>query len=265
MTKVQLSKGFLLQFHQIARLLRHITQNKQKRFAQAILSEALGLSVGMVEQLASLAVAIGLIKRITYAPTELGCVIAEYDAYLDDVGTLWLCHYNLASNPFNLIWNRMVNQVLPNEPMVTLTLAKGYFSDVLATLSPKNGNKQIRNEITVFFNAYTEQQFNRLHYLTEEDGKFRINQPVPVPDLIVAAAVVIFRDRISPQATAVDIPTLCAAENSIGRVFVLPETTVRETLERLHRRSVLTLESRADLDQVRLPTSSFFLCTLGRK
>lgn len=60
------------------------------------MGEALGLLIGMVEQLASLAVAIGLIKRNAYAPTELGRIIAEYDVYLDDVGTLWLCHHNLA-------------------------------------------------------------------------------------------------------------------------------------------------------------------------
>lgn len=97
MMKVQLSKGFHLQFHQIARLLRHVAQSKQRRVGQVTLSEALGLSIGMIEQLASLAVAMGLIKWITYAPTDLGRVIAEHDAYFDDVGTLWLCHYNISA------------------------------------------------------------------------------------------------------------------------------------------------------------------------
>lgn len=255
MMKLQLSKGFHLQFHQIARLLEQAkVLHSMGEFSPHAAAEAMGFSMGKVESIASFGSAMGVLKPKTYLPTAFGELVLGQDTYFDDVGTLWLCHYYMATDPRCVVWQRMVNHVLPQNGVVDADGAKAYFSDLSEHFSAQSVARHLRKELHVFFNAYTEQQFNRLHYLVEENGKFHIGRPVPVPDLVFAAAVVMFRDHTHPKSTAVDIPTLCSADNSVGRVFAMNETTVREMLERLHRRGVLTIESRADLDQVRLPT-----------
>ena len=62
----------------------------------------------------------------------------------------------------------------------------------------------------------------------------------------------LYRDRHFAGASALTVNDIFAEENSPGRVCGLNEPTVRILLEQLHRSGDVHLESRADLDQVRL-------------
>lgn len=67
--------------------------------------DVLGIGANMVKALRYWLVAVGLtsegrgaVGRFEQHPTELGEIISEYDPYFEELGTLWLLHYQLVKN-----------------------------------------------------------------------------------------------------------------------------------------------------------------------
>ena len=75
--------------------------------------------------------------------------------------------------------------------------------------------------------------------------------PAPVPPPILLAPALVYRDRRQPGSSGVEIPTLVYADHSPGRIMRQGELYVRRALDELHEAGRLTIESRANLDQVR--------------
>jgi hypothetical protein len=262
---LQLSKGYLLRFDQLSRILGAISgREHQARVTGKDLVEDTGLSSVHITSLCSIAVGMGLIKRISYNLLPLGELIVQHDRFFDDRDTLWVCHYRLGSNPRNLVWQRLVNRILPELDQVTTETARAYFADLEGEYSEKSMEEHLSKELQICYNAYTEQALARLRYLEEVETNtyaLRIGH-APLDPLILLFAIYDYRDRFSSGATAVEIPTLCRAENSPGRVFDLRQSRLRELLDRLHRGGHLTIERQADLDQVTLPDDGSALSAL---
>ena len=265
--KLQVSNGYTLHFDQLSRILVAIVGRKhQSRVTRADLIEDTGLTERQIENLCSMAVGMGLIKRISYNLLPFGALVVAHDRFFEQRGTLWACHYRLGSNPRNLVWQRLVNRVLPDLEIVTVEAARPYFSDLEGAYSEKSMEEHLPSELGVCYQAYTEHGLARLRYLEEVDTNayaLRIGH-APLDSLILLFAVYDYRDRFHPGATAVEIPTLCRAENSPGRVFDLTEAKVREHLDRLHQAGHLTIERQADLDQVTLKDNVSAVSALER-
>jgi hypothetical protein len=253
--KLQLTNGYFARFDQLSRILGSIAGRRhQSRVSRKDLIGDTGLSSVHVKNLCSLAVGIGLIKRISYNLLPLGELIAQTDRFFEDTGTLWACHYRLGSNPHNLIWQRLVNHILPGLDEVTTEKARRFFSDLEASYSEGSLDHHVAKELQVCYNAYTDQALARLRYLEalEPNIYTLTRRHAPLDPWILLFAIYDFRDRFTPGATAVEIPVLWGTENSPGRVFHLSQTRLRELLNVLHRRGVLTIERQAGLDQVAL-------------
>lgn len=251
--KLQMTKGYAPRFDQISRLLTYVTKRSDaSRVPKQDVMDAVGLSEHHVESLASLAAGMGLLAPIVYKPTTLGELIVRSDPFFDDVGTLWVCHYQIASEERHVIWNRMANHILPAaEEPITLDVA-AEFDDLRAQFSEKSVKQHIPKELRAFFGAYTDYRFSKLNYLTEVNGGYRLSEwPARVPDQVFFAITLLYRDRFRSGASGVEIPDLCHGSNSPGRLMNLSELRVREMLESLHRRGYLDIESRANLDQIR--------------
>ena len=253
--KLQLSKGYSLEFDQLSRILAAVSgRDHQARVTSKNLIEDTGLSSVHVKNLCSMAVGMGLIKRISYNLLPFGALVVQQDRFFEDRSTLWACHYRLGSNPRNLVWQRLVNHVLPDLDQVTTGAARAYFSDLEEDYSDRSMEKHLAKEMTVCLNAYTEQALAGLRYLEVVDTNtyaLRMGH-APLEPLILLFAIHDYAERFSPGATALEIPTLCRAENGPGRVFDLTEAKLRNLLDRLHRAGHVTIERQADLDQVTL-------------
>jgi len=253
--KLQLSNGYYLRFDQLSRILGSIAgRQHQSRVTKKDLMADTGLADAHVENLCSMAVGMGLIKRISYNLLPLGRLFLERDRYFEDRGTLWVCHYRLGSNPRNLVWQRLVNRIVHDLDRVTTEAARRYFADLKEEYSERSMNEHLPNELQTCYNAYTEQVLARLRYLEPVSASvynLALSQ-APLDPQILLFAIYDYRDRFSPGSTAVEIPTLWRTENSPGRVFALSETGLRQLLNRLHNQGELIIERRADLDQVQL-------------
>jgi len=251
--KLQASKGYFLRFDEISRLLHFVAERReQSRHSQKAVMMATGLSKHHVESLVSLASGMELIRPIVYRATELGLIIHDHDLFFDDVGTLWLCHYNISSNQRYVVWNRMTNVILPHVRGPIGSEVASEFADLRAKFSEKSVKEHVPKELQALFNAYCEQQFSRIHYLKEINGRHQLrNSSARVPPLIFMCALITYRDRFAPGASALEIGTVSTGDNSPGRLLNLREAKVRELLDELHRTDLLTIESKANLDQVR--------------
>jgi len=252
--KLQLTNGYSPRFDQISRLLGFAAGWAQTgRIPKADLAKATGLAENQIKNLASLATGLGLLRPVVYKPTPLAALILEHDRFFDDLGTLWLCHYNLSADPRHVIWNRMTNTVLPAaSASVTAATVAGQFDDLREQFTEKSVAKHVPKELRAFFRAYTDYRFSLLKYLVAADGGYRLaERSATVPDEVLLALALNYRDRAWPGSTGLEIPDLCHGENSPGRLLNLAEASLRDSLESLHRRGLVGIESRANLDQIR--------------
>jgi hypothetical protein len=250
--KMQVGNGYYLDFDQMARLLNASVQDNRGRIPQADLAAAIGMANRKVENLGSLASLLGLIRKGSYKPTPLGSLIQKCDPFFDDLGTLWFLHYIIGSDPRAIIWNRIVNNIIPQQLRFTREHLRANFDDLREWFSADSIKKHVLKEINTFLDAYTNQSFARLAYLRAEDEWYALGYRQLVPPLVLAASIAHFRDARRAGDTAVSIPDLCTAPNSPGVVYQLPEDRLRAMLEELKNQPGISLESRADLDQLRL-------------
>ncbi|MFW6116816.1 MAG: hypothetical protein ACOC6F_03725, partial [bacterium] len=105
--KLQFSNGYALQLDQVSRILGGIAgREHQSRVTREDLIEDTGFSSVQIKSLCSMAVGMGLIKRISYNLLPFGELVVKHDRFFDGRNTLWACHYRLGSNPRNLVWQR---------------------------------------------------------------------------------------------------------------------------------------------------------------
>lgn len=250
--KLQLSNGYFVNFTYLARILNAVCQDQRERIPQAELAAAIGFTERHVKHLCGIAHALGLTERVTYKPTLLGRLVHQYDPFFDDVGTLWFLHYMISSNPYNLVWNRLVTVILPACRNITREQARAAFNDLRETLTEYSIQNHVLAELNTVLDAYTNQYFARLVYLHLENDTYILGKAESLPPLILGACIVCFRDRHRSNDTAVSVTDLLSTSNGPGVVLQLVEDRLRGLLEQLKVQTGFSLESQADLDQVRL-------------
>lgn len=250
--KLQLGNGYPLNFTYLARILQAICLDSRGRIPLDDLTTTVGLNERHVKQVCSFARALGLLSQITYKPTPLGRLIQQHDVFFGDPGTLWFLHYVISSDPYNLVWHRMVTSILPSKQCITRHQARYAFTDLQATLTEYSSQRHVLKELNTMFDAYINQQFAHLGYLSLSDETYILHADADIPPLVLGACIACFRQRYCRNETAVSVEDLLINPAGPSIVLQLSEIRLRFLLERLRAQPDFSLESRADLDQVRL-------------
>lgn len=250
--KLQVTKGYAPMFGQLSRVLSYLlARTADARVPAEDIAQGTGLSGPHAEHLQSILAAMGLLQPRVLRLTDEGQAVATHDQYFGDLGTLWFCHYQIAANPRHIVWNRCCNAILP-DARGPLALTAGHFADLSGVYTEKTLKKHVVKEIRSFVRAYTVHRFRNLDYLQQVDGRCNLSDtPAPVPDLVLLATIVSYRDAVQPGAAGLEIPLLCSGPNSPGRILHLSEWKLRAALESLSRQGRVAIESRANLDQIR--------------
>lgn len=257
--KLQLSNSYPADFDQLAQLLHAIVPDTRERIPLADLANALGLAYRQVENLGSIAQALGLVERVTYKASPLGRLVQARDPFFDDLGTLWFLHYMVSSDSRNMVWNRIVTDIMPSRRRLTRNQVRDALNDLRQYFSEQSIQKHVLKEVNTVLDAYTNQRLARLAFLRADGDGYMLAYREPVPALVLAASIARFRDLYRSGDTAVPVPDLLAAPNSPGVVLQLGEERLRAMLEELKTQPGLSLESRADLDQVRLTDGASYV------
>ena len=251
--KLQLTNGYYLHFDQLSRILQYsLEQSSRKRIPRLEFLETLGMTERQFENLTSISVGLGLTKRSTFLLTPLGKAIAQRDIYFDRVDTLWMLHYVISSESRWIVWNRIINNVIPENDIITTEVALPYYSDLSSAFSERTITKKMPKEILSVLNAYGEQDFSKLHILRQDgSGKYLKDNPEKMHPLPFLYCLLHFRDGHYPNATGLLKEDILHSDDSPGRVLLLPEYITAELLMRLHDMRLIGIETFGDLDQIR--------------
>jgi len=247
--KIQALQGFNMYFDQVTSVFKAIYETNNNINLDE-LSTITGLNRAKASILLNFLADLGLSQKRTLKGTKLGKIIHTYDDFLQNDGTLWLMHYLQSTNEYLVIWNRVMNH-LYTEDQVTRGGLPALFEDLKDILSDYTYKHHIGKEIRIILNAYTNQRLSKLNILETEDDHYIVHRNSDIPDLILLCAIILYRDKHYPGATAVDISELCTAYNSPGKIFILDEHIIRSKIESLKNTGIINIESRGDLDQIR--------------
>lgn len=195
-----------------------------------------------------------LIRTKPLSLTPFGCLLQVKDPFFDRIGTLWLLHYLIASDASVVSWSFLFDSLAFTTPTVKPAVGgreyQRAFEGIWGEYSLQD---RVPKEITAIFRIYSTEMFRPLGLVDKVSlGTYRfLRKPTPVPPLIVLAAMLIFRDRYYPGATTLEIPLLLESHFSPGRIMAQQEGAIRKALDELHAKRVITVEAKADLDQVR--------------
>jgi hypothetical protein len=251
-SRFKITNGYRVDFDLIGRLLANETRPQGSKAAQAELVDALGLSLAHFQAVCRIAEAMGLSDVGTLKRNAIGSLVLQYDRFFDDLGTLWFCHYAAASNPHNLVWNTLGNDMFARSSRFSEADCVAALEEFRPRFSHEFFHKFVVKEPRSLLRAYTDENFSRLELLRVNGDNFTLSYREPVPPLVLAACIARFRQRHRNGDATVPVSEVAGAPNSPGLVCQIPEERLRASLEELKTEPGFSLESRADLDQVRL-------------
>ncbi len=167
--------------------------------------------------------------------TRVGSLLVQYDPHLDDDVTLWLLHYQLASNPDAEVWYLLTNEFLPNH-------SEFRYADAVNFLVSKGirsvKDKHLRADVSIFLRSFTsEEALGRTGLVEQRAGHRNISQAVfcKKPPLEISpylAGYVMFNQRLkeSPSLVTITIDELLMQNGNVGKVFCLSRTMLYHLL-----------------------------------
>lgn len=219
----------------------------------------LGVGKNMVNSIRHWCSATGLVdaekqdlQRRQYFPTKLAEILVlegGFDPYFEDLATLWLIHWNLASNSEECTtWYWLFNQwhgVEFTKEQVFGELQKWLERNRLKPASEKTLSRDIDVCIRTYVhsrqgkNAISEDTLdcplNELNIITElEDGKtyqFRRGEQPTLPLEVFLFALADYWRKNEGKTNSVNLEKVIYAAGSPGQIFKLDEETVVRRLE----------------------------------
>lgn len=233
----------------------------------------LGVGKNMVQSIRHWCEVLGLIRTRNRAGaweiTDLGKKLFRprgWDPYLEDIGTLWLLHWCLASKPegastWHLAFTRWSPNAFSAEDLVR------WLQTVVPSGSRASPNS-LKRDVEVFLRTYVPRRAERsiaedsfdcplveLGLINEiEPGLFRFAraQQSSLPDAVFHYSVIDYWKLFAPDQKTLSFETLLHGPSSPGAVFKLTENSLCDRLERLPARSGVAFDETAGLRQVLL-------------
>lgn len=198
--------------------------------------------------------AIGFGRRRRFVPTGLGdSIFADngFDPYLEDVATLWLIHWQLATNV-----NRATTWYWAFSIFGQNEFGRDTFTSELINWAERNtrnriSENSIKRDVDCFFRTYVPSRLTKTTVIEDTfdcplvelalisnspDGNtYRLHRgPKPsLPIEIFAAALSEFWDTRFSENNTLTFANIAYSEKSPGRIFQLDEDTLVEYLEEL--------------------------------
>lgn len=251
--KLQVSNGHYLNFDHLARLMNAISDSEKNiGLKMSDIEEETGLPFRQVRNRVSIGRALALIERKKLQLTTLGNLILEHDPFCESIATLEFLHFVAAGNFENLVWFDTFNTILPQAKIISYSLCMEYFQAVLANrYSEKSLKDHLGKEVRFIFDAYLNQNFQKLSLLQEDSSK-NIYQRRYTGFAPLVLSAMIYDFCASREAHLSQVGEMAVTPGSPAVVFGLDAASFRQQIEGLHDRGWLRYETTHNLDQIRL-------------
>ena len=187
--------------------------------------------------------------------TALGKLIMKYDPQLQQIGTMWIFHYRLSSDPSPQgaeAWYHFVNRFLHEHTRFTRLELKQSLEEESGIRTSNRKGPAV--DLGLILNCYTSQRaLGGLEVIQLADRKAHLYQRGPsqsVPPLIIAYVLYDQRERLYPESTTVSIQELITAGGNIGKVFLMGRGQMEEALAYLQASAHVRVLSFADLNHI---------------
>ena len=259
-----MSVGFALTFypepHLLANSLKAFTGDP--KLNEGKLSKAIGVGVLKAKAYILWLGKMGLRDNKKRELTPLGNLILKYDPYFECLGTLWILHYKLASNPEAEVWHLLSNEFLPDQTFFSFYDA----IDFLAAkgVRPAKEDKHLKSDVSIFLRSFIlEDSFKKTEYIKTENqpkkkitqDKFYVHPPSDISPYLIAYIIFDQKEQKFPNIATITIKELLSLIGNVGRVLSINRKRLEEILKLLSGSQygrLLDLSTRAGLDQVGL-------------
>jgi hypothetical protein len=237
----------------------------------------LGVGKNMVRSIRHWCLTAGVVEESRQGgglrPSALGTLLFAddgLDPYLEDPATLWLLHWQIASNRARATtWFWTFSHF--NEPEFTREALTSALYKWTQTLSGKQvAGSSVRRDVEVFLRTYVPSRQTRGDILEDtldcplvelgllfqpgdsQAYQFRRGAQRGLPDAMLQFAVVSFWDAFAPAAETLAIHDIARQPGSPGRLFKIDESSLAERLEGVERetKGALAFDETAGLWQL---------------
>lgn len=244
--------------------------------------DVLGIGANMVKSLRYWLVA----SKLTSEPrsgkrnqelTELGKIIFENDPYMEEIGSIWLVHFMLASNEdeatsWYLFFNEFNKIEFDTEDFRSCVVKYIRMQEDAAMPS----ERAIEDDFNCMINTYVSRvkidpqkvhpesnidcplgELGLVDVLNKKKGIFRKSIPKPgmLPDLILLAAII----KANADRTEIKISTLQNDKGQVGKLFNLDSITLQNALYKLDKLGYIKVIRTAGLDVIQIITDMQFI------
>ncbi|MCB0370546.1 MAG: DUF4007 family protein [Ignavibacteriales bacterium] len=251
--RLEFIPGYHIEFYQLSRIVDLCLKNNiRNKIPSTLFIDDLGLQKNQFGFFARALSAFGVIKSHSFILTKFGYMVAINDSFFEDLKTLCICHYNISSNPDNYVWYRFINSILPKIENNVHSDFTEYYTDVSELVSGKSAKKKVSKEISSILDIYTNQNFKKLKlFFKDYENYYQKDDGVELDHIVFLYLLLVFKDNLEINATALTIEEIIHTERSPARVFHLDRYKVNDLLNKLHSQQLISLENFGDLDQVR--------------
>ncbi|MGC2873110.1 DUF4007 family protein [Ihubacter sp. mB4P-1] len=269
----------------ISKGMRYVDKSKGEVFISKSENpmDVLGIGANMVKALRYWLQAIGITEepksgRRTQKFTDFGKLVFEHDKYIEEMGTLYLLHYKLASNREQATsWYFFFNEFgLSDFTKDDFAVQIGNFIKI----NDKDANvaaRSIDDDFSCIINTYVPRYKTMPSKVTAENN---IDCPLGELGLIDILKKernnIVYKKAIPPAATfnswvilaviydnakgrkEIELNELLTAENNIGKTFNLDSITMLDVLHAAERTGELKIVRTAGLDVINLVHSYTF-------
>jgi hypothetical protein len=253
------SKTFGLEREILSRALREFQESP--KLSRSELMSRLGVGSQKAEATVLWLGKLGLRDNRERQITPLGTLLLRCAPYLEDITTMWLLHYQLASNPDAEVWYLLTNRFLPDR-------TKFRFDDALRFLVSEGlrapSDKHLRADVSIFLRSFiSENGLGKTEFIKTEgkvsrnmaQNTFYKNPPSKLSPYLVAYAIFDQRMRRASSVATVMIEELLTEDRCVGKVFCLDRSRLEQILKLISSNQfgrLVELSTTAGLDQVGL-------------
>ncbi len=209
--------------------------------------------------------------------TELGSIIFENDAYMEEIGSIWLVHYMLATNAGDATsWYIFFNEFNKSEFTV-----EDFHSALVKYVRMQEGasipsDRAIEDDFTCLMNTYVPRvrlnpakvhpesnidcplgELGLVDVIDKRNGIYKKSVPKleMIPQLILLSAII----NSANGEKEIRISSLQNDRFQIGKIFNLDSITLINALYRLETTGLIKVIRTAGLDIIRIETDMSFL------
>lgn len=238
----------------------------------------LGVGKNMVRSIRHWALATNIIQETPgtrggqLQPTKLGSFLLGNngaDPYLEDRNTLWLLHWNLATNERRSTTWTWAFSLYPAPEFNRDTMTNFLSNEATKRTSKTPNESSMRRDVDCFIRTYTPTKTGKSSVLEDNldcplnelgiiehdtDGiyHFRRHQQPTLSDAIFAACLAEYWDRTAPGSKMLPFTSIAYGMGSPGTTFKIDENSLVDRLERLRTitNGALTYDDTAGLKQL---------------